>query len=131
MKKRFLITTGAIALVALIAVPFAFAHGMHGMRGGDTPGAMMLGHLRHMQAELGLSDQQTADIRAAFQGLREQNKAYRQSLHESMAQAAQILIKNPNDTAAAQAVLDQQLENERAMRTNALNAVAKALNVLT
>ncbi len=135
MKKRLLVTISAIAMVALLAVPFAFAHGMHGMRGGagggDFPGTMFLGHLRHAQAKLGLSDQQTADIKAVFQGLHEQNKAYRQSVHGSMAQATQILIKNPNDVAAAQALLDQQLDSERAIRTNALNAVAKALNVLT
>ena len=106
-------------------------HAMRGGPGGDIPGAMILGHLRHAQAQLGLSDQQTADIKVVFEGLHEQNKAYRQSMHSSMEQVAQILIKNPNDIASAQAVLDQQIENERAMRTNALNAVAKALNVLT
>ena len=134
MKRRLLVATGAIALVALLAVPFAFAQRMHAMRGGpagDIPGGMILGHLRHAQAQLGLSDQQTADIKAVFEGLHEQNKAYRQSMHSSMEQVAQILIKNPNDIASAQALLDQQIENERAMRANALNAVAKALNVLT
>jgi len=129
MRKRILIAGGAISLVALLAVPFAFAHGMHGARGDG--GAMFMGHLRQMKSELGLSDQQTADIKAAFQGLRDQNKAYRQSKRESMAQAAQILIKNPNDIAGAQAVLDQQIESERAMRANALSAMSKALNVLT
>jgi len=135
MRKRVLVTTGAIALVALIAVPLAFAqrmHAMHGMQAdGSMPGAMMLGHLAHAKAELGLSDQQSADIKAVFQSLREQNKTYRQSMHSTMSQVAQILIKNPNDVASAQALLDQQLESERVMRTNALNAAAKALNVLT
>ena len=134
MRKRVLVTTGVIALVALIAVPLAFAqrmHAMHGMQDGSMPGAMMLGHLAHAKAELGLSDQQSADIKAVFQSLREQNKTYRQSMHSTMSQVAQILIKNPNDVASAQALLDQQLENERVMRTNALNAASKALNVLT
>jgi Spy/CpxP family protein refolding chaperone len=133
MKKRVLVTTSAIALVALtlIAVPL-FAQRMHGMHaGGEMPGAMMLGHLAHAKAELGLSDQQSADIKAVFQNLREQNKTYRQSMHGTMSQVAQILINNPNDVASAQALLDQQLESERVMRTNALNAAAKALNVLT
>ena len=135
MKRRVLVTTGAIALMALIAVPLAFAQRMHAMRGmhegGNMPGAMMMGHLAHAKAELGLSDQQTADIKAVFQNLRDQNKTYRQSLHGTMSQVAQILINNPNDVASAQALLDQQLESERVMRTNALNAAAKALNVLT
>jgi len=121
--------------MALIAVPLAFAQRMHAMRGmhadGNIPGAMMMGHLANAKAELGLSDQQTADIKAVFQNLREQNKTYRQSLHGTMSQVAQILINNPNDVASAQALLDQQLESERVMRTNALNAAARALNVLT
>jgi Spy/CpxP family protein refolding chaperone len=135
MKRRVLVTTGALALVALIAVPFAFAQRMHAMHGmdhaGDMPGAMMLGHLAHAKAQLGLSDQQSADIKAVFQNLREQNKTYRQSTHSTMAQVAQTLINNPSDVASAQALLDQQLVNERAMRTNALNAAAKALTILT
>jgi Spy/CpxP family protein refolding chaperone len=132
MKKRLLVATGVIALVAVIAVPLAFAQHMHGMHAdGEMPGAMMLGHLQRAKAELGLSDQQTADITAAFQGLREQNKTYRQSMHSTMAQVAQILINNPNDVASAQALLDQQMTTERAMRTNALNTAARAISVLT
>ena len=134
MRKRVLVTTGAIALVALLAVPFAFAQrmrAMHGRADGDMPGAMILGHLQHVKTQLGLSDQQTSDIKAVFQNLREQNKAYRQSMHSTMTQVAQILINNPNDVASAQALLDQQMENERVMRTNALNAASKALSVLT
>jgi Spy/CpxP family protein refolding chaperone len=135
MRKRVLVTTGVIALVALVAVPLAFAQRMHAMHGmhadGEMPGAMMLGHLQHAKAELGLSDQQTADIKSVFQNLREQNKTYRASMHNTMSQVAQLLIKNPNDIASAQALLDQQIESERAMRTNALNAASKALNILT
>jgi Spy/CpxP family protein refolding chaperone len=133
MKRRVLVTTSALALVALtlVALPL-FAQRMHGMHAdGNMPGAMMLGHLAHAKAELGLSDQQSADIKAVFQNLREQNKTYRQSMHSTMSQVAQIMINNPNDVASAQALLDQQMETERAMRTNALNAAAKALNVLT
>ena len=136
MRKRVLVTTGAIALVALtlIAVPL-FAQRMHAMHGmhadGEMPGAMMLGHLQHAKAELGLSDQQVTDIKTVFQNLREQNKTYRQSMHSTMAQVAQILISNPNDVASAQALMDQQAGSERTMRTNALNAASKALNVLT
>jgi Spy/CpxP family protein refolding chaperone len=134
MKKRVLVTTSALALVAatLIAVPL-FAQRMRGgmHADGNMPGAMMLGHLAHAKAELGLSDQQSADIKAVFQNLREQNKTYRQSMHSTMSQVAQILINNPNDVASAQALLDRQMESERAMRTNALNAAARALNVLT
>jgi Spy/CpxP family protein refolding chaperone len=132
MRKRVLVTAGALAIVALIAVPLAFGqhmHAMRGMHGGDMP--MMLGHLQHAKAELGLSDQQVSDIKTIFKSLREQNASYRQSKRDTMAQVAQALINNPNDVAPAQALLDQQSENERVMRTNALNAASKALNVLS
>ncbi len=130
MKKRTLLITAAVALVAILAVPFAFAQRGRAMHGG--PGAqMILGHLERAKQQLGLTDQQVSDIRAIFQSLRQQNEPYRQSLRGAMQQVAQTLISNPNDVAAAQALIDQQTEAERAMKTNALNAAAKALNVLT
>jgi len=92
---------------------------------------MIFGHLRHAQQTLGLSDQQVTDIRAIFKDLHQQNQTYRQSMHSTMQQVAEALIKNPNDVAAAQALLDRQMENERALRNNALTAASKALNVLT
>jgi Spy/CpxP family protein refolding chaperone len=47
-----------------------------------------------------------------------------------MHQIMQTLLKNPNDLAAAQALLDQQTESEKVMKLNVLNAASKALNVL-
>ena len=41
------------------------------------------------------------------------------------------LINNPNDTAAAQTILNQQEQAEAAMKANTLAAVSKALNILT
>jgi len=131
MRKPILLTAVAIALVTLVAVPFAFAQREHRMHAEGFGGPMILGHLGHIKSTLGLSDQQVSDIKAVFQDLRAQNQTYRQSMHGTMQQVAQILIKNPNDIAAAQALLDQQLQTERTMRTNALNAAAKAINILT
>ena len=48
-----------------------------------------------------------------------------------MEQIATVLINNPNDLATAQALLDKQSETERQLKSNALAAAAKALNVLT
>ena len=122
----------AIVLVALIAGPFAFAQRGHGMHAeGGFAGPMILGHLAHAKQALGLSDQQVSDIRAVFQSLRTQNEPYRTSMRTTMQQVAQTLLNNPNDVAAAQALIDQQIDAERAMKTNALNAASKALNVLT
>ena len=131
MRKHTLAITAAVVMAALIAVPIAFAQHAKGMRGNAFGGPMFFGHLHHVQQALGLSDQQTSDIKAIFKDLRTQNQQYRQSQRATMQQVAQMLINNPNDVAAAQALIDQQSASERAMKTNALNAAAKALNVLT
>ena len=132
MRKHVLTIAAAVALAVLVAVPFAFAQHTHAMRMHDGMGMpMFLGHLNHVKAELGLTDQQTTDIKAIFKDLRTQNEQYRQSMHGTMKQVAQILVNNPNDIAAAQALLDQQAATERTMKTNALTAASKALNVLT
>ena len=126
MRKTTVLIAAAVALVAMIAVPIAFAQHARGMHGEAFGGPMFLGHLQHLKQELGLSDQQASDIKAVFEDLRQQNAQYRQSMHSTMQQVAQILLNNPNDVAAAQAVIDEQT-----MKINALNAASKALNVLT
>jgi Spy/CpxP family protein refolding chaperone len=131
MRKRTLWIAAAVALTALIAVPIAFAQRAHRMHADGFGGSMMLGHLQHVRQALGLSDQQVSDIQAIVQDLRQQNAQYRDTMHGTMQQVAQILLKNPNDLASAQALIDQQTANERTMKVNALNAVSKALNVLT
>jgi Spy/CpxP family protein refolding chaperone len=145
MKKRSLILGTAVLLAVLVAVPFAYAqhrraHGLgmgagEGMRGGAGRGElgtlMMLGHLEHARGALGLSDQQVDDIKGAFRDLRQQNSAYRAQLHDGYKGIAAALIADPNNVAAAQALLEKQEAAEHAMRLNALNAAAKALSVLT
>jgi Spy/CpxP family protein refolding chaperone len=136
MKKRSLILSAVVILAMLVVVPFALAQhrlgGRHGhgcMARGN--GMMMFGHLGRAKAALDLSDQQAADIKKIFTDLRTQNEPYRASMRGGMQSVAQALIANPNDIAAAQALLDKQNEAERVMKTNALNAAAKALNVMT
>jgi len=128
MKKRILVITSAVVLTALVAVPFAFAQRM---RGQGFAGPMFLEHLQHVKQQLGLSDQQVTDIKAIFQDLRQQNQQYRQSMRGTMQQVAQTLLNNPNDIAAAQSLLDQQAATQHTLQTNTLNAMSKALNVLT
>lgn len=136
MKKRTLFLTTAALLAVLIAVPFAYAQhmgrGAHRMGpGGELGPIMMLGHLQHAKAALGLSDQQVTDIKAIFQDLHAQNAASRDQLHGGMKAIAEALIANPNDIAGAQALLDKQEAAQHTMKVAALNAAAKALNVLT
>jgi Spy/CpxP family protein refolding chaperone len=133
MKKRILITAVILATVALAAAPLVLAgprgrfggHGMHG------EGMELLGHLRHAKEELGLSDQQVDQIKAIFAEVREQNGTYREQLHSGYHGAAEVLLANPNDIAAAQKILDEQTATERVLKTNFLNAASKALSVLT
>ncbi|MEA2164303.1 MAG: motif family protein [Thermoanaerobaculia bacterium] len=135
MKRRNLILSIAAIVTVLAAVPFALAqhhragHGHGWMRGGGN--MMMFGRMGRAKAALGLSDQQSADIQKIFTDLRTQNEPYRASMRSGMQSVAQALIANPNDVGAAQALLDKQIDAERQMKTNALNAAAKALNVLS
>jgi Spy/CpxP family protein refolding chaperone len=132
MRNRTLFTIGTIALAILIAAPFAFAQrrAMHGQANGlDAP--MMFGRLERAKKALDLSDEQVSQIRTIFSDLRSQNAPYRESLRTGFGTAFQALLANPNDTAAAQLAVDQQTAAERTMKTNTINAVSKALTVLT
>jgi Spy/CpxP family protein refolding chaperone len=136
MKRRTLTLSAAAIVIVLAVVPFALAQRLRGnshrhgcMAGGNS--MMMFGHMQRAKAALGLSDQQAADIKRIFTDLRTQNAPYRASLRGGMQSVAQALLANPNDVSTAQALLDKQNEAERQMKTNALNAAAKALNVLS
>src|ERR1700680_2092809 len=130
MKIRTTLFVVAGALLVILAVPFAFAKHMHAGQQGDFGSMMVLGHLQRAKETLGLSDQQVSDLQAIFQQAHDQNATYRQQMHGSMQQIMQTLLKNPNDLATAQSLLDQQTEAERAVKSNLLNAASKALNVL-
>jgi Spy/CpxP family protein refolding chaperone len=139
MNKKYLTIAAVVAALVLVAAPFALAqrmrggphgHGM-GMGAPGELGVMFLGHLQRAKEALGLSDQQVTDIETIVKDLHTQNPQYRESMHATMQQVATILLNNPNDTAAAQALIDKQTEAERTMKTNALMAASKALNVLT
>ena len=126
MKKRTLIFSIAAIVVVLAAVPFAMAQHrrMHGH------GGMFFG-LQRAKSALGLSDQQSSDIKQIFTDLRTQNEPLRTSMRGGRQAIAQLLLANPNDVAGAQALLDKQIDAERQMKRNALTAASKALNVLT
>ena len=62
MRKHTIAIAAAIAVTALVAVPFAFAQHARHMRGDGFGGAMFLGHLGKVKSQLGLTDQQTSDM---------------------------------------------------------------------
>lgn len=132
MTKKTTLTVSAIvvAVLAIAAVPFLYAgpgHHMHGMGAGMGP----LEHLTRAQKELGLSDAQVDQIKTIIKITHDQNAQYRDQLHGGFQSVLNTLIKNPNDIAAAQAILDQQATAERALKSSLLDAASKALNVLT
>ena len=128
-KKTLTVSAIVVAVLAIAAVPFLYAgpgHHMQGMSAG-----MGLGHLAKAQKELGLSDQQVGQIKAIFKGVHDQNAQYRDQLRGGLGGALNALLKDPNDIAGAQAIMDQQAQSERALKSNLLTAASKALNVLT
>ena len=138
MAKRILILVTLTLTLAVVPLVYAQHHGgmhggMHGagMHGDGDFGMGPLAHLMKAQEKLGLSDEQVTQIKGIVTELREQNAPYRTQLHDSIGSIAKTLLANPNDTAAATTILDQQNATERVMKLNALAAFAKALNVLT
>lgn len=128
MKTRNLVIITLVALTLLTA-PFLLAgpHGRQHRQGALAPLAM-LGHARE---ELNLTDQQVDQIKSIFRQVHEQNGAHRDQLRGGLKDITAALLDNPDNIAAAQAILDQQTQAERAMKLNLLNATSKALNVLT
>jgi len=134
MSKRNLIVTAIVAVLTLAAVPLVYAQHEHGSHGGMHDGAFAglgFGHLQRAKEYLDLTDAQVDQLKAIGADLRQQNAPYRKQIHGGLLQIAQTLVNNPNDTTAAQAIINQQTAAENAMKTNALNAASKALNVLT
>ena len=132
MKKRLAIL--GLVLIAAAAALYA-GPGRH-MRGGHHGGhgfgaGFMLGHLHEIASELDLTDAQKTQIHAIFKETREANEQYREQMHGGLKDVARVLHENPNDLAGAQAVLDQQTATERALKSNILRGVSRALTVLT
>ena len=132
MKKRTLIGASVLAVILAIAAPLAYAqHRMHRRASAfDDGGARMFGRLERAKQKLGLTDDQAAQIRTIFTDLRTQNAPYRDQMRGGIHSAVQALLANPNDTASAQAIIDQQTAAENAIKKNVIAATSKALNVL-
>ena len=130
MKKRIAILAAVLAIGAFTVLNADPGFGRGGHRGG-LAGMAFFHHLDRVAEELDLSEQQVEQIKAVFAELHEQNAQYRDQMHGGFKSAAETLLANPNDLAAAQAQLDAQLANEKTLRSNMLAATAKALNVLT
>lgn len=130
MKKGLLIT-GIVVLVAALAVPVAFAqhqrHGGHDGFGGFGPFARM----HKLAGQLDLTDAQKSQIHDIAMDVREQSRESRKAMHANMIEAGKVLIANPDDLAAAQAILAKNAEPEATMKANILKGVSQALQILT
>lgn len=128
MSKRKAIVTAVVAIIALAAMPFVYAQtaGRHRHAGG-----LMFGHFNRIRAALGLTDDQVTQLKAVREDLRAQNAPYRDQTRGGFAAVAQTLLKNPDNLAGAQVLIDQQSAVRRAMQVNILNATSRALKVLT
>lgn len=131
MKKTLKITGIVAVVLALAAVPFVYAGQRHGQGMAMGMGLGPLGHLGKIQKELDLSDRQVSEIKAIFAALHQENAQYRDQLRGGFDNVISTLLRNPSDIGAAQAIIDQQAQTERALKSNILNAASKALNVLT
>lgn len=137
MNKRNVVVISILTIVTVLAAGVVVAHpgdqrgrGARMMAGGG-PGAGPFARLAMLKDELGLSDQQTSQIKGIFEALKDQNKSLREQLRDGRGDGLDALIANPSDTAGAQARLDAQLTAQRALRTNMISATSKALKVLT
>jgi Spy/CpxP family protein refolding chaperone len=129
MKKRLVIIT--LAVMALGGAALYAGHGRGARGGGHHGGFAFFSHLHQVAGELDLTDAQKTQIHTIFRETRGQNQEIREQLHGGYKDVAKTLLTNPNDVAAAQAQLDSQLANERALKTSILQGASKALNVLT
>jgi Spy/CpxP family protein refolding chaperone len=141
VKRKLILTSAIIAITALTIVPIVHAgpgRQMRGEGGGEGMGRGHRGfgiaafaHLGMLREKLDLSDQQVDQLKAIFAEVHQQNTQAREQFHGGLKDAAEVLLANPNDIAGAQAVLDQQADAEKALKSNLLQATSKALNVLT
>jgi Spy/CpxP family protein refolding chaperone len=132
MKQRFAMAAGIAILAVVVAVPFLYAQPAH-PHGGPGGGGFgfLFGRLDKIKQALNLTDDQVAQLQAIATDLKAQNDPYHEQLRAGVQQITTTLLNNPNDVAAAQALLNQQTAAETAMKTNMLTAASKALNVLT
>jgi Spy/CpxP family protein refolding chaperone len=131
MKKK-VIAVLAAGIITLTAVPLAFAARAErrGQGGFDGHGAVF-GMLHRAADELELTTAQKEQLKAIAREVRAENAAYRQTMRGGVKDVASLLIQNPNDVAAAEAVLAKNDEAREQIRSNVLRGVSKALNVLT
>ena len=131
MKKRNAIVASVVAIAALAVVPLVYAQGHRRMHGAADGFPFLFGRMEKIRTALDLSDAQVQQLQAIGAQLHDENAPYRDQLRGGMQAVVQTLLANPNDVAAAQAIVDQQAAARKAMSTNMLNAASKALSTLT
>lgn len=129
MRKTWIVAGTLTLVAAMAAAPLAWAH-QQAKRQEMSP-LMALETLRHLRGELNLTDAQLAELRKIGKATREANASYRASLRENFAEAGLALLANPDDIAAAEAVLDRNEAAKKELRANVLAGVSDAIKVLS
>ncbi len=116
-------------VVGLLAAPIVWAHQQ--MHAKDQSMFMMLGKMRELRQELNLTDDQVNQLRTIATQTRDANRAERAAFRANIGEAGLVLLKNPDDVAAAQKILDRNDEARLQLRASVLQGVSDAIRVLT
>jgi Spy/CpxP family protein refolding chaperone len=131
VRKTTVILIVAAALT-VVAVPLTWAarHDGAGHQGRHF-GMGRLARLAELKGELGLTDQQTAELREIALSVRAENAADRELVKSNLHRIATILVADPEATEEARAILNEQQAIEQRLKANVLEGVSEALEVLT
>lgn len=131
MKNRTTVFAILIAVASLAAASFVMAGPSRRGLNANPAGLGIIGGLERMKDALDLSDPQVEEIKAIYVELHDQNAQPREQMRGNRKSIADTLLDDPSNIAAAQKVLDEQAAAEAQLKTNVLNATAKAIAVLT
>lgn len=130
MRKSWIVVGTLTLVTAMVAAPLAWAH-QQARASREMSPFMALEKLRQLREELNLSDAQIAELRKIGKETRAANAAYRASLRDNFAEAGLVLLANPDDITAAEAILAGNAEAKKELRANVLDGLSDAIKVLT
>jgi len=131
MKKNVLIGS-VVALLAVAAIPIvAYGGRGHGQGHGFCKGGGAMGKLHNIKDELDLTKAQEEQIHSIMRDVRASNEPQLAAIHDNLKNAAKVIVANPTAIAEAQQVLAAQSAAKQQLKSNILDGVARAAEVLT
>lgn len=136
MKRRTAVALG-LGIATLAAIPLVYA-GVNFAGGDGCPfggGGHRGGHkmmkLQALKSELNLTDEQEKALRDLARRTREQNAGTKKALRTGIHEAARVLVAEPTNLAAAQAVIEKQDPTIEQLRNSVLSGISEGLQLLT